>query len=124
MGWSIGYDPYWQRDVGYGVPAVCDHPGCNEKINRGLGYVCGGEPYGEPGGCGLYFCGLHRQHRRHGKPVCQRCRYRHGPFQAKPDVREWVEHKLNDPSWAEWREENPTQVKAMTERLQQLESEK
>src|SRR4051812_7048849 len=26
MGWSIGYDSNWQRDIGYGVPAFCDHP--------------------------------------------------------------------------------------------------
>ena len=28
MGWSIGYDEKWQRDIGYGVPAICDYPGC------------------------------------------------------------------------------------------------
>jgi hypothetical protein len=44
MGWSIGYDENWKRDIGYGVPAVCDHPKCNKIINRGLSYVCGGEP--------------------------------------------------------------------------------
>ena len=46
MGWSIGYDSNWDRDIGYGVPAYCDHPDCNEEIDRGLSYVCGGEPYG------------------------------------------------------------------------------
>ena len=39
MGWSIGYDDNWKRDIGYGVPAVCDHPGCNEKIDRYLNII-------------------------------------------------------------------------------------
>lgn len=51
MGWSIGYDNNWKRDIGYGVPATCDHPDCNEEIDRGLAYVCGNEPRGgEDGG--------------------------------------------------------------------------
>ena len=37
MGWSLGYDGRWKRDIGYGVPAVCDFPGCNEEIDRGCG---------------------------------------------------------------------------------------
>ncbi len=36
MGWSIGYDDNWKRDIGYGVRATCDHPACNAKIDRGL----------------------------------------------------------------------------------------
>lgn len=59
MGWEIGYDPSWGRDVGYGVPAECDHPDCNAQIDRGLAYVCGGEPYGGELGCGLFFCASH-----------------------------------------------------------------
>lgn len=42
MGWAIGYDTTWGRDIGYGVPATCDYPSCTEAIDRGLGYVCGG----------------------------------------------------------------------------------
>lgn len=59
MGWAVGYDPNWQRDIGYGVPAVCDHPGCDKEIDRGLGFVCGGDVYGGEHGCGLFFCGEH-----------------------------------------------------------------
>jgi len=52
MGWSIGFDSRWNRDIGYGVPAYCDHPKCNEEIDRGLAYVCCGEqPYGGEHGC-------------------------------------------------------------------------
>ena len=60
MGWSIGYDEKWARDIGYGVPAVCDHPDCDARIDRGLSYVCcNQEPRGGEG-CGLYFCEKHK----------------------------------------------------------------
>lgn len=39
MGWSVGFDENWQRDIGYGVPAYCDHPQCKAEIDRGLDYV-------------------------------------------------------------------------------------
>jgi hypothetical protein len=116
MGWSVGFDSKWNRDVGYGVPAVCDHPDCNEKIDRGLSYVCGSAPLGGGLGCGLYFCSKHRSPlaKRFKSPdVCERCKTRGVPFEPKPDVTEWVQHKLNDPSWKEWREKNPDEVTKM-----------
>jgi hypothetical protein len=61
MGWSIGWDGTWKRDIGYGVPAYCDHPECSAEIDRGLSYVCGGDPYGGEHGCGLFFCGKHKK---------------------------------------------------------------
>lgn len=61
MGWSLGYDDRWKRDIGYGVPAYCDQPGCTEEIHRGLAYVCGSHPFGGDRGCGLYFCGSHME---------------------------------------------------------------
>jgi len=112
MGWSIGYDDHWERDIGYGVPAICDHPDCNEEIDRGLGYVCGGEPYGGERGCGLFFCG---KHLRYGmRPLCERCSPRRKkPFAAKPDHPDWISWKLSDESWEDWRKQNPEAVKAM-----------
>lgn len=107
MGCSIGYDDNWSRDVGYMVPSICDHPDCDKKIDRGLAYVCGGEPYGGDRGCGLYFCENHRMHGKRAS-LCQRCG-RHstkGPFTPKPDTEEWTNHKMIDPSWAAWRTEN------------------
>lgn len=115
MGWEIGFDGNWNRDVGYGVPAICDHPGCNEKIDRGLAFVCGGEPMGGDKGCGLYFCGNHlsSEHQR-----CERCQLFDKPFEPKPDTDEWVQHKLTDPSWQEWRESQPVdRIKGMHYRL-------
>ena len=102
MGWSLGYDPAWDRDIGYGVPAYCDHPKCNKEIDRGLAYVCGGEPYGGDHGCGLYFCDEHK----YGL-LCERCYHDWDPFEPKPEHPRWTAHKLTDASWAPWREEVP-----------------
>lgn len=103
MGWSIGFDTNWNRDIGYGVPAYCDHPKCNEVIDRGLGYVCGGDPYGGEKGCGLFFCS------RHSRPgpdqLCMRCRWGRAPYPAKADHPDWIKHKATHPSWAQWRKE-------------------
>jgi hypothetical protein len=109
MSWSIGFDSNWDRDIGYGVPAHCDHPDCNEEIDRGLSYVCGGGPYGEnpsgdPDGCGLFFCGKHLK----AGGYCDRCPQEgDNYFPAKPDHPEWIKFKLTDPSWQEWRDEHP-----------------
>lgn len=112
MGWSIGYDENWCRDIGYGVPCVCDHPGCDAQIHRGIAHVCGGEPRGGEDGCGLFFCSKHLvlgvENKDH--QVCERCAEGKEPFEPKPDAREWIEHKLNDPSWQQWRDENQTEV--------------
>lgn len=109
MSWSIGFDRHWKRDVGYGVPALCDHPDCKAEIDRGLSYVCGGEPYGGEHGCGLYFC---PKHARSEHQQCPRCRTGREPYAPKPDVPEWINHKLTDESWAAWRAENPEWVAA------------
>lgn len=106
MGWSIGYDSKWKRDIGYDVPAICDHPGCNEEIDRGLAFVCGfEEPYGGDEGCGLFFCEKHG-----GGSLCKCCKKNKPPFEAKPDHPDWIQWKLTDDSWSEWRAENPEWV--------------
>lgn len=111
MGWSVG--EFKGRDIGYGVPAICDHPGCGASIDRGLSYVCGGEPYGGEHGCGLFFCYEHRRHagaRRDNAPLCSRCYSGRQPFEPTPDTPEWVKHKLTDESWAMWRAEHTVWV--------------
>ena len=105
MGWQIGFDTRWNRDIGYGVPATCDHPECGASIDRGLAYVCGGEPYGGERGCGLYFCYKHLLMSARLPQLCVRCKRRRDPFEPTPDVAEWINHKETDPSWAEWRAE-------------------
>lgn len=116
MGWSVGYDSNWGRDIGYGVPATCDHPDCNEKIDRGLAYVCGGEPWGGDEGCGLFFCSAHMGFGER-RQVCQRCEAGETAFDAKPDHPEWLQHKLTCPTWKRWRDENPKEVAAIEKRL-------
>lgn len=123
MGWAVGFDSNWNRDIGYGVPAICDHPKCEVKIDRGLGFVCGGDVRGGEHGCGLFFC-WENDHLyyddRDGElfPLCSRCREGKGPFLAKHDTAEWENWKLDDPSWAQWRNENPAAVRAMAARRQ------
>lgn len=116
MGWSIGYDGNWNRDIGYGVTAYCDHPKCNEKIDRGLAYACSGQPYGGERGCGLHFCSEHlyfhefRDCPEEG-PYCKRCCSYKKPYRPKPEHPDWIAWKLTDPSWEEWRQEHPKEVK-------------
>lgn len=111
MGWAVGYDSNWKRDIGYGVPAYCDEPGCTAEIDRGLGYVCGARPYGGELGCGLFFCG---EHQLDGSQRCARCFTgpTAEPYEAKPDHPKWVKWKLEDPSWQRWRDECPDELAA------------
>lgn len=114
MGWSIGYDSKNKRDIGYGVPAICDHPECDKEIDRGLAYVCGSDVYGGEHGCGLFFCEEHRRHWQedeHGcYQLCEQCYHEREKFQPKPDTQEWINWKLADESWQRWRDENPEEV--------------
>ena len=112
MGWSIGYDENWKRDIGYGVPATCDHPKCGKEIHRGLSYVCGGYPYGGEHGCGLFFCSEHKRFASDRRPVelCKRCMQSLAPYKPSPDHPDWINWKLTDESWQRWRDENPEEV--------------
>lgn len=115
MGWSIGFHD--GRDIGYGVPATCDHPGCGKGIDRGLSYVCGQDVYGGEHGCGLFFCSDHLglNLASDDRPmVCARCAKHKDPFEPTPDTAEWIAHKLTDPSWAQWRSEHPDETRTLT----------
>jgi hypothetical protein len=113
MSWAVG--DHEGRDVGYGVPSLCDHPGCTAKIDRGLSYVCGGDVYGGEHGCGLFFCAEHMHYagdKRDNVQLCIRCCYGKQPYEPTPDLQEWIDWKLTDESWADWRAANPDWVKA------------
>jgi hypothetical protein len=112
MGWQVGYVN--GRDVGYGVPAICDHPKCNEEIDRGLSYCCGGLDgvEGETG-CGLYFCTKHLPYYRKKQFICSRCHQYRSPYKKKPDTKEWINHKLTHESWGEWRKNYPMEVEEL-----------
>lgn len=123
MSWAVGYDERWQRDIGYGVPAYCDYPGCEQEINRGLAYVCCRDrPYGGEHGCGRYYCRRHEMLTWEA-PDCEdedgdepRCAH---PDDAhvSPDHPDWMRHKLTDESWQPWRDENPEMVAALKKAL-------
>lgn len=118
MGWSIGYDDNWKRDIGYGVPAYCDHPECSKEIDRGLSYVCGDEPHGGEKGCGLFFCGDHKYFSENDDDpeMCKMCCDEKEPFDPKPDHPDWIKYKLTDKSWQQWRGENSEEVKNLKEK--------
>ena len=116
MGWEIESDSRHKnqdgddRDIGHGVPATCDHPGCGAAIHRGLYHVCGGEPYGGEHGCGLFFCSDHLFFSLDSPgaattQLCERCSKGEPEFEPTPDVEEWTHHKETDGSWAAWRAE-------------------
>ena len=42
MGWADCGDDSKGRPIGYGFTATCDYPGCDNEIDRGLSYACGG----------------------------------------------------------------------------------
>ncbi len=118
MGWAIGFSLKWNRDVGYGVPAYCDHPGCKAEIDRGLGYICGDDIGGGEHGCGLFICGEHTHAKEDCIQLCQHCAdRRRKKLVPSEDHPEWIEHKLTDDSWAHWRAENPAEVIAMQAKL-------
>jgi hypothetical protein len=130
MGYSIGYAD--GRDIGYGVIATCDQPDCEEKIDRGISYCCGGF-FGDhaDSGCGLYFCSKHLQMTYVGEgeenddsdefaDLCERCAKGDSPFDPKPDHPDWVWWKLNHSSWATWRADNADEVVKMHNRLVEL----
>lgn len=119
----MGYQVYEVGDRwgGYGVPAICEHPDCNEEIDRGFSYACGGEPFSELG-CDRYFCSKHLKYHcfnvgggRECVEVCERCDKYKSPFPYKPEHPDWVKHLLTDESWEEWRDKNPDKVKSLKE---------
>lgn len=126
MSWAVAFDARWQRYVGYGVPAICDFPECGAPIDRGLAYVCGGDPFGGQHGCGLYLCGDHRSLGRvpadmfdplvagddteddgQWAELCGRCHAGGQPFEHTPDVREWLDHIMTHETWSDWRLDCP-----------------
>lgn len=131
----MGYSIYkvGNRWAGYGVPATCEYPTCKNKIDRGVSYACGGEPFSDVG-CDRYFCEKHLNYNgwnekkgewcRHQEDckcetyeVCERCESNQPPFEYKPERSVWVKHLLKDKSWAEWREKNPEEVKKLLANL-------
>lgn len=138
MSWSIGYCSNHKRDIGYGVPAPCDHPGCNVIIDRGMSYLCC-ENIHHSVSCGGYFCAEHRDNYVYADEVPDMddeelealgldgseaeeddddgviaCRHR---IEPRKEAVEWLEFMLSNESWQKWRELNPERVQHFKERL-------
>lgn len=88
MGWANCGTDSKGRDIGYAFEATCDHPGCKEKIDRGLAYACGGMhgEYDRDGGyyaCEGYFCSKHlfigdsEMDPGHSIERCEKCHHAH-----------------------------------------------
>lgn len=72
MGWSYGIGPAGRHageEIGYGVDAICDEPGCDTRIDRGLAYACGDQHGSSDTSCGGYFCATHL----YSTDIGQRC---------------------------------------------------
>jgi hypothetical protein len=70
-------------------------------------------PYGGENGCGLFFCGQHL-YLGNGAQLCARCdEGEEGPFEPTADVQQWLNWKLTDESWQNWRDDNPQEVAAI-----------
>ena len=138
MGFS--YYEHNGRDMGYDVPSKCDHPDCTADIERGIEALCGGDPDGGKYGCGRVFCCTHLEFvsflpefedmedeevdellgRDESTRICERCFNKRKPFNPKPDVKEWIDHKLTDSSWKQWRLENPAKVAEYKKQLKEF----
>ena len=62
MGWGNCGEDSMGRPIGYNFEAICDHPGCDKEINRGLSYACGGMHGEGTYSCEKYFCEPHLNH--------------------------------------------------------------
>lgn len=134
MGYAV-YD-VGNRKGGYGVPCYCEHPECNEEIDRGMSFACGDAPFSEVG-CDRYFCEKHRSYtgfkmdgsmypdyicdHEDGEKcdcffasVCEKCATGQAEFPYKPEHPGWVYHLLHHESWSEWRKNNPEEVEKLS----------
>ena len=97
MGWAGPMPNAEGRMVGYAVPAVCDLDGCEEKIDRGLAYVCGGMHDGGEFGCGKYFCPTHMfMGVALPEQMCEQCATRYDeehPDEVAAAIVEWARNR-------------------------------
>jgi len=81
MGWGDCGEDRNGRPIGYIIDATCDHEGCDEEIDRGLSYSCGGMHGEDEFSCDKYFCSKHLSYAWKGdgnstfydKEVCSSC---------------------------------------------------
>src|SRR6185437_800087 len=61
MGWANCGKDSRGRSIGYAIDGICDHPGCEAEIDRGLAHACGGMHGEDTLSCERYFCGPHHR---------------------------------------------------------------
>jgi len=107
MGYARYYSTGNRRWQGYAVAARCEHPGCRERIDRGLAYACGEPPDGGDHGCGGSFCEAHRVSVGHeivggAGNLCRAC------YDALPDeIRARLDAEDDAPAAAPGKEPKP-----------------
>lgn len=144
MGYSLYFSDKNNRFQGYNMHAYCDHPGCKNEIDRGMGYVCCGNQDHE-NSCGGFYCSEHselctlitedefegleddevqEQLEHYGlteMPVFDEDGYfyhcQHQPIEKDKEHPDWLQHVLTDETWQEWREKEPEMAKHYQELL-------
>jgi hypothetical protein len=106
MGWAVGWDYEHRRWKGYGVPAFCDAKGCETKIDRGMGWAADRDEEDHEELPNVFTCGNHTL-----EDVDEDNLPKEHP--------EWLEHILNDESWAKWRGEEPAFVELYKTQLEE-----
>lgn len=143
MSWAIGFSENQNRDVGYAVPAICDHPGCTAEIDRGIAYMCCEISPDHHATCGGFYCAYHRESYIYGDELDDMdeseleahnidkdsdavaeaiddgdiVKCLHEPIEKGKENAAWLEHCLKDETWQDWRNENPAMVTAYQEAL-------
>lgn len=139
----MGYGVYERngRFQGYSVPAFCDHSGCLNEIDRGMGYACCENP-NHTQHCGGFYCEEHRYNYIYEDELEDMddeelealkldrddkaeeddgiIRCNHGEIEQKEHPN-WVNHVEAHESWSEWRLENPTKLEELKAHLKQPE---
>lgn len=74
MGWAFCGKNDHGQETGYGVEAICDEPGCEAVIDRGLAHVCG-RMHEDSETCHRYYCSEHliMANVAPGGGLCSRC---------------------------------------------------
>lgn len=124
MGWAVGFDRHHDRFRGYGVPAYCDAKGCDEEIDRGLGYVTHPAPPENLSDDDYDAWWDEQDDLADGALfVCSKHAHRDVDTDALPaEHPDWLRHVLSDESWQKWRDENPEKAARYAEQLEATEA--
>jgi len=94
MGWGDCGTDSNGRPIGYVFEAICDFPGCDNRIDRGLSYACGAMHGQNEFDCEGYFCGEHLHFPNDPEnilewrqPMCKKCNEK---FEEYKEGEKWV----------------------------------